>query len=114
MDVSCIIIELKPNSKPRVEEWASFILSNKEETLSTLKNEGVTIENFFLATIESKDYLIGYMRAKSMEKARDVVKTSLSEIDAYHKQFQQDCWVKGIRTQSMLELNRLIDEDENA
>lgn len=114
MDVSCVVIELKPDSKARVEEWASFILSNKEQALLTLKNEGVTVESFFFTTIESKDYLIGYMRAKSLEKAHDVVKESLSEIDAYHKQFQQDCWVKGIRTQSMLELDRLVAEDKNA
>ena len=113
MEVRCVVIELKPNSKIRVEEWAAFILANKEDALSTLKCEGVKVENFFFVEIESKDYLIGYMRAKSMAQAHEAVEASLSEIDAYHKQFQKDCWVKGIRTEPVLALDRLIAEDEN-
>ena len=52
MEISCVVIELKPNSKARVEEWAAFILTNKEEALLTLENEGVTVENFFFTEIE--------------------------------------------------------------
>ncbi len=113
MEVSCVIIELKPNSKDRVKEWSSFILSNKEMALSTLKNEGVTVENFFLTEIEGKDYLIGYMRAKSMSDAHKAVKESLSEIDAYHQKFKQDCWAKGINADLVLELDRLVGEEIN-
>ena len=87
MDVSCIVVELKPNSTDRVRKWAEFILENRSEALETLKNEGVTIESFFFLTIQSKDYLIGYMRAKSMEYAHEAVKRSLSEVDVYHQAF---------------------------
>lgn len=111
MEASCVVIELKPNSRSRVQEWANFILANKDEACATLENEGVTLESFFLVEIESKDYLVGYMRAKSLKEAHEVVKTSLSEIDAYHKQFQQDCWVKGLKAEPVLELNRLDAEE---
>ena len=111
MEISCTIIELKPNSRSRVEEWVSFILANKDEALKTLENEQVTIENFFLTTIDSKDYLIGYMRAKSMEYAVSVVKESLSEIDACHQQFKKDCWKKGIEAELMLDLSRIANEE---
>ena len=112
MEVRCLVIELKPNSKSRIEEWASFILSKKKEALLTLQKEGVSIENFFFVEIELKDYLICYMRAKSFIQAAKVMEKSLYEIDAYHKQFQKDCWIKGIKAEPILELNRLLDEDK--
>lgn len=111
MEVGCVVIELKPDSKKRVDQWASFILSKKDEALETLKNEGVTIESYFFVNIEGKDYLIGYMRAKSMKYAQEAVKKSLSEIDAYHQQFKKDCWEKAIKTQPILELNRIVGEE---
>ena len=107
MEASCTIIELKPNSRDRVEEWATFILSNENEALLTLENEKVTVENFFLATIDSTDYLICYMRAKSMKYAESAVKESLSRIDAYHQQFKKDCWGKGIKAELVLDLCRI-------
>lgn len=110
MDVSCVVIELKPNSLERVRAWASFILENRGEAIETLKDEAVTIESFFLLEIESKDYLVGYMRAKSMDHAHETVKHSLSKIDAYHQQFKNDTWVKGIKSELMFDLSRVKDE----
>lgn len=114
MDVSCVVVELKPDSLDRVKEWAKFILDNREEALATLENEEITIESFFFLTIESKDYLVGYMRAKSMERAHEAVKHSLSQVDAYHQQFKKDTWVGGIRTELMFDLSRVKDESSFA
>jgi len=111
MDVSCVVIELKPNSLDRVKAWASYILNNKEEALLTLQNEKVSVENFFFINLDSKDYLVGYMRAKSMEYAHKVVQKSISELDAYHQQFKQECWVNAKPANLVLELNRLVDEE---
>lgn len=104
METSCVVIELKKNSLGRVREWAAFINTHREEALATLKNEGVTIESFFLVKLEDKDYLIGFMRAKSMEKAHEAVKQSLSEIDAYHQQFKKDTWLNGYRGELLVDL----------
>jgi hypothetical protein len=114
MDVSCVVVELKPGSIGRVKEWAKFILDNREEALSTLENEGVTIESFFFLTLESKDYLIGYMRAKSMEHAHEAVRHSLSKVDAYHQQFKRDTWVGGSTAELMFDLSRVPDESRLA
>lgn len=114
MEVSCVTIELKPNCKQRVREWASFILSNQEEAVDTLINEAVTLETFFLIEIESKDFLIGYMRAKSIRQANKAVIESLSEIDAYHQQFKKDTWAKGVDSELLFDLSRLENEDDIA
>lgn len=114
MEIKCLVIELKPNSLKRVKEWASFIKDNEKSALETLQNETVTVESFFFISLENKDYLIGYMRAKSFEVAATTVKESLLKIDAYHKSFQQDTWVNGTRAELMVNLSRIPDEDEIA
>jgi hypothetical protein len=111
MEVSCVIIELKPDSYARVEEWKNFIFSNKKEATSTLRNEGVTVETFFLARIEDRDYLVGYMRAKSMDHAHEIVKHSISNVDAYHQKFKMDTWVKGIESELIFDLTRIHNEE---
>ena len=110
MEVSCILIELKPDSRARVEEWAAHISANRAEAISTLENEGVTIESFFSLSISGKDYLICYMRAGSMEKAHNAVANSISKIDAYHKQFQKDTWISGNRAELIFDLSRISNE----
>ena len=111
MEIKCVVIELKPNSFERVKEWANFIENNKKQALETLKAETVTVENFFFVTLEKKDFLIGYMRAKSFDSASKAIEKSLVEIDAYHKKFQEDTWVNGTQGQLMVNLSRIPDED---
>ena len=114
VEIKCIVIELKPNSLERVKEWADFIKNNEDAVLETLENETVTVENFFFISLEKKDYLIGYMRAKSFEVASNAVKESLLAIDVYHKKFQKDVWVNGTRAELMVNLSRLSSEEQNA
>lgn len=114
MEVSCILIELKPDSRARVEEWAAHITANRPEAIATLENEGVTIESFFSLSINGKDYLICYMRAGCMAKAHDVVEKSISKIDAYHKKFQKDTWVSGNRAELLFDLSRISNEQSIA
>jgi len=111
MEIKCVVIELKPDSLMRVKEWANFIKENEAQALETLKAETVTVENFFFVTLEEKDYLIGYMRAKSFEVASEAIKESLFEIDAYHKEFQSDTWVQGIKAELMVNLSRIDNEE---
>ncbi|HEX5057079.1 MAG TPA: DUF6176 family protein [Gammaproteobacteria bacterium] len=114
MEINCVVIELKKGSLSRVKEWAEFINHRREEALNTLKNEGVTVESFFLAKIEDKDYLVSFMRAKSMKHAHEAVKHSISEIDAYHQQFKKDTWLKGILGETLVDLSRISDEESYA
>ena len=114
MDKDCVIIELKENSLDRVREWAAFINQYREAALDTLKNEGVTIESFFLVKLDEKDYLVSVMRAKSMKKAHEAIKQSLSEVDAYHQRFQKDTWNKGNKGELLVDLSRIKDEESYA
>jgi Family of unknown function (DUF6176) len=43
MDVVASIIELKPNSLDRVEEWATTLKERADEAIETLRDESVKI-----------------------------------------------------------------------
>ena len=99
----CTRVKLKPNSIPRVREWAAELNSRRDEAFETLKDEGVFIESAFLEQTTDGDFLIYYMRMESMEKAKAAVARSPHPIDAYHKQFKIDCW------ESTQQLELLVD-----
>lgn len=104
MDVVAHIIEIKPNSLERVEEWATTLNERADEAISTLRDEGVTIESWFHLSLDSKDYLLCYMRADSIKKAHEVVKLSPHAIDKYHQQFKKDIWVNGKTARLLVDL----------
>lgn len=95
MDVVANIIELKPNSLDRVEEWATTLTERANEAIETIRNEGVKIESWFHLSLDGKDYLLCYMRVESIKEAHEVAKSSPHAIDAYHQQFKKDTWVTG-------------------
>lgn len=70
--------------------WAEYINAHKAEALQTLRAEGVTVESVFLDSTPDGDFLVYYMRASSLAKAYEIVKSSTAEINAYHQQFKTD------------------------
>ena len=104
MDVVVNIIELKLNSLDKVEEWATTLNERADEAIETLQNEGVRIESWFHLSLDGKDYLLCYMRAKSIEKAHQIVKSSPHAIDAYHQQFKKDTWGDGKSARLLVDL----------
>ena len=98
------VIELKPDSLDRVEEWAATLNARIDEAVATLKDEGVELESWFHLSLDGKDYLLYYMRAASLQKAQDVVKDSPHAIDAFHQQFKKDTWLKGARARLLVDL----------
>ena len=110
METSCAVIELLPNTTEKVREWAEFLRTNREEALESLKNEGVTIESVFVVNIEGKDYLVGYMRAVSMDKAHEAIKGPTLNVDAYHQAFKKACWGKRYKGMPVSDLSRISDE----
>lgn len=95
MDIVARLIELKPDSDARVEDWAKFLREHRAEATDTLRNEGVHIESWFGLTLEGKQYLLCYMRSDSQTKAEAAASQSSSVVDAYHQQFKVDTWVRG-------------------
>ena len=108
MKTRCGKIELKPGSLERVREWALEINNRSDEALATLVDEGVVIESVFLDETEHGDFLIYYMRAIDFEQSSAVVRKSTHSIDAFHRQFQKDCWA------GRKPLEKLVDLDANA
>lgn len=104
MDVVASIIELKPNSLDRVEEWATTLNKYADQAIATLQDEGVRIESWFYLSLDEKDYLLCYMRAESIKKAHQVVRVSPHAIDAYHQQFKKDTWVVGKSARLLVDL----------
>ena len=95
MDVTARLIELRPGSDERVREWAEFLSQHRDEASATLRNEGVSVESWFEVTLDGKSYLLSYQRATSAADAGAVAAQSASVVDAYHRQFKTDTWVRG-------------------
>ena len=106
LETTCVKIRLKPGSLPRVRAWAQELTRRADETLATLRDEGVWIESAFLDSTPEGDYLIYYMKAESLERARAVVQQSPHPIDAYHQQFKQDTWESRRPLETLLDLDR--------
>ena len=92
MDTQCVKIRLKPNSIERVREWASELRARPDEVMATLRDEGIVVESAFLDSTADGEFLIYYVKAKSMEAAQEAVQRSTHPIDTYHQQFKTDTW----------------------
>lgn len=104
MKTKCVRIKLKPDCMDLVRNWQEFILSNKEEAISTLEQEGVILEAVFLDTVGDDSYLIYVMSSNDFEKAKEVVDKSQSFVDEFHQKFKEDCWEDGKRLETLVEL----------
>jgi len=89
------LIELKPNSEQKVQAWSEHINAHRADALASLRAEGVSTESWFAVSLEGKEYLLCYMRAKSIEGSQQVAAKSENPVDAYHQQFKVDTWVRG-------------------
>ena len=103
METACVRVRLKPGSLGRVHEWATELRTRSEEVLATLRDESVLVESAFLGSDEQGDFLIYYMKARSLEEAQQAVKGSIQPIDKYHQQFKDETW------ESRTPLELLID-----
>ena len=96
-------MKLKPGSLEQVHEWADELRSRADEVLATLRDEGVAVESVFLDSNEEGDFLVYYMKARSLSAARGAAERSSHPIDAYHQEFKAQTW----ESRSSLEL--LVD-----
>ena len=103
METVCVKVRLKEGSIERVRERAAELNRRGAEVQATLSDEGVVVESVFLDRTGHGDFLIYYVRARSLEEARRVVQASRHSIDAYHQQFKRETW------ESRAPLELLID-----
>jgi hypothetical protein len=99
VETVCVRVRLEPGSLPRVREWAAELNARRSEVMATLQDEGVRIESVFL----DGETLVYYLKADSIDQARDVYSRSSHAIDAYHQRFKDETFAE----QTQLEL--LID-----
>ena len=85
-------VRLKPNSLGRVRAWAAELNGRGDEVLATLRDEQVAIESVFLDETDEGDFLVYYVKVRSLEQAEQVVQRSQHAIDAYHQEFKRDAW----------------------
>lgn len=111
-ETRCIRIKLKKDTLPKVREWQSFILKNKEEAIATLAAEGVYLESVFLETVGETNYLIYVMISKDFDKAKSVASQSRSPVDVFHSRFKEECWEDGERLEPLLQLYSSFDKVE--
>lgn len=105
-DVVCARIQLQPGSLPRVQEWAEYLRTHREEALQTLAVEGVTVESVFLDSGTDGDFLVYYMRSCSQQRAQEVAARSVADIDAYHRAFKREAWAGVRQLDLLLDLSR--------
>jgi hypothetical protein len=108
METRCVRLRLRPGSLERVREWATELNARSDEVLATLRDERVAIESAFLERTSDGDFLVYYMRAESIEGAREAVSRSQHPIDVYHRAFMQQV----VEASEPLEL--LIDFENRA
>ena len=102
-EVACVRIRLREGALPLVEEWARTLRERRDEVMETLAREGVTVESAFLERAADGDFLVYYVRARSLEEAGRVGAMLDLPLQAYHREFKARAW--GERT----ELRCLVD-----
>ena len=106
-ETRCIKVKLRDGSLSRVREWAAELNRRADEVLATLRDEGVVIESAFLDSTSEGDFLIYYMKAENLERAREVGRTSAHPIDEYHHQFQRETFESGKQLELLVDFDRI-------
>lgn len=109
METAAGLIKLKPNTAGDLQEWRDTLDARRDDVLETLRNEGVTIESWFQIDIDGQPYLLWFMQAESIARAREVFLSSDHAIDAYHLEKMTKMADAQIEATSLLNLS--IDHD---
>ena len=99
----CVRVRLEPGSLPRVREWAAELNARRDEVLATLRDEGVRVESVFL----DGETLVYYLKADSVDKARDVYAGSQHAIDAYHQRFKDETFAERTQLELLVDFENL-------
>ena len=103
METLCVRVRLVPGSLPRVREWAAELNTRRDEVIATLQDEGVRIESVFL----EGETLIYFLKADSIDQARDVYARSKHAIDAYHQRFKDETFAGEAQLELLIDFENL-------
>src|SRR5262249_9761745 len=107
VETSCVKVRLRPGSLERVRAWAAELNSRPDEVLATLRDEAVVIESVFLDESDDGDFLVYYMKARSLAEATRVAQRSTHAIDAYHQEFKQSTWETTTPLEALIDFENL-------
>jgi hypothetical protein len=96
-------VRLVPGSLPRVREWAAELNARRDEVLATLRDEGVRVESVFL----EGETLVYFLKADSVEHAREVYSRSTHAIDAYHQRFKDETFTDQTQLELLIDFENL-------
>jgi hypothetical protein len=105
MNGHCSVIKLKPNSTHLVNKWKDTITQHMADAIQTLNNEGVSVESWFITTIDGSDYLITYTLCNDIEAAHIIAKDSTCPIDIMHKAFKKAAWAEHVQVTALLHIH---------
>lgn len=103
METLCVRVRLVPGSLPRVREWAAELNARRDEVLATLRDEGVRIESVFL----EGETLVYFLKADSIDQARDVYARSKHAIDSYHQRFKDETFAGETQLELLIDFENL-------
>jgi uncharacterized protein DUF6176 len=109
VETSCVKVRLKPGSLERVRAWAAELNGRRDEVLATLRDEAVVIESVFLDESDDGDFLVYFMKARSLADATRVAQRSTHAIDAYHQEFKRSTWEATTPLEVLIDFENLAD-----
>jgi hypothetical protein len=103
VETVCVRVRLEPGSLQRVRAWAAELNARRDEVMATLEDEGVRVESVFL----DGETLVYYLKADSLERAREVYARSAHAIDAYHRQFKDETFAEETQLELLIDFENL-------
>jgi hypothetical protein len=108
MEYASGLIKLKPGTEGKVEEWRSTIASRFNEAAETLQDEEVQIESWFKVVIKGENYLLWYLRAKSIQTVFEVSMKLKHPIDKFHYELMAEITTENgnILAEPLIDINK--------
>ena len=89
-----------------IEEWRSIIASRVNEAAATLQEEDTQVESWFKVVIDSQDYLLWYLRAKSIKRVFEVSMQLKHPVDKFHYEVMQAITAANIIATPLIDMPR--------
>lgn len=89
-DVVLIRQAVDPGKVRRLKEWTSELRTRTDETVETLRDEGVYTESAFLERTDDGPFLVTYVEAEDVDRAMTAFAESTHDIDATHREVLDD------------------------
>lgn len=98
------LIKLTSGTSPAIEQWREATCARMEEVARALREDEIQIESWFTIEIAGQNYLLWYMRAKSIQRALLAMKDLRRPIDKFHFDFLTNVTEANIVAKPLIDL----------